>query len=66
MAPTNGVIFLESMSDILANPVDICFGSMPAKSTAPAACFVIESNAVTSIQQVRTDLLTKTHPPTHS
>jgi hypothetical protein len=36
------------MEDILANPVDICFGSMPAKSTAPAACFVIESNTVSS------------------
>jgi hypothetical protein len=28
MAPTNGVIFPESMANILANPVDICFGSM--------------------------------------
>jgi hypothetical protein len=36
--------------DILANPVDICFSSMPAKSTTPAACLVIESNAVTSNQ----------------
>jgi hypothetical protein len=34
------------------------------ESTAPAACLVIESNAVTSNQQVRTDLLTETHPPT--
>jgi hypothetical protein len=31
-------------------PVDICFGSMLAKSTAPAACLVIESNVVTSNQ----------------
>jgi hypothetical protein len=66
MAPTNGVIVLESMADILTNPVDICFGSMPAKSTAPAACLVIESNAVTSNQQVRIDLLKETHPPTPS
>jgi hypothetical protein len=49
MAPTNDVIFLKSMADILANPVDICFGSMPAKSTAQVACHLIESNAVTSI-----------------
>jgi hypothetical protein len=28
MASTNGVVFPESMSDILANPVDICFGSI--------------------------------------
>jgi hypothetical protein len=66
MASTNDVIFSESMTDILANPVDICFGSMPAKSTAPAACLVIESNTVTSNQQIGTDLLTKTHPPTPS
>jgi hypothetical protein len=50
MAPSNDVIFLESMADILANPVDICFGSMPAKSTTPAACLIIEGNAVTSNQ----------------
>jgi hypothetical protein len=66
MAPTNGVIFPESMADILANPVDICFGSMPAKSTAPAACLVIEGNAVTTDQQIETDLLPETHPPTPS
>jgi hypothetical protein len=34
MAPTNDVIFPESTADILANPVDIFFDSMPAKSTA--------------------------------
>jgi hypothetical protein len=66
MAPTNGIIFPESMVDILANPVDICFGSMSAKYTAPAACLVIESNTVSSDQQVGTDLLAETHPPTPS
>jgi hypothetical protein len=66
MAPTNDIIFLKSMADILTNPVDICFSSMPAKSSTPAACLVIESNAVTSNQQVGRDLLTKTHPPTPS
>jgi hypothetical protein len=30
------------MADILANPIDICFGSMPATSTTPAACLVIK------------------------
>jgi hypothetical protein len=64
MASINDVIFPESMTVILANPIDICFGSMPTKSTAPADCLVIESNAVTSNQHVRTDLLTETHPPT--
>jgi hypothetical protein len=39
---------------------------MPAKSTDPAACLIIEGNAVTSNQQIGTDPLTKTHPPTPS
>jgi hypothetical protein len=65
MAST-GVIFPESMADFLANPVDICFGSMPATSTAPAACLVIEGNAITTNQQIETDLSKKTHPPTPS
>jgi hypothetical protein len=38
MTSINGVIFPESMADFLANLVDICFGSMPATSTTPAAC----------------------------
>jgi hypothetical protein len=54
------------MADILANPVDICFGSMSAKSTTPAACLVIEGNAVTTDQQIGTDLLPKTYPSTPS
>jgi hypothetical protein len=63
MAPTNSVIFPESMADFLANPVDICFGSIPATSTASAACLVIEGNAVTTHQHIETDLSKKT---THS
>jgi hypothetical protein len=66
MASTNGVIFPESMADFLANPVDICFGSMPMTSTAPAACLVIEGNAIVANQQIKTDLPKKTHPPTPS
>jgi hypothetical protein len=66
MASTKSVIFQESMADFLANPVDICFGSMPATSTAPAACLIIEGNAVTTNQQIETDLSKKTHPPTPS
>jgi hypothetical protein len=53
------------MEDILDNPVDVCFSSMLAKSTAPAACLIIEGT-VTSDQQIRTNLLTETHPPTPS
>jgi hypothetical protein len=52
MASTNDVIFPESMADFLANPVDIRFGSMPAKSTATAACLVIEGNMITTDQQI--------------
>jgi hypothetical protein len=66
MASTNDVIFPESMADILANPNDICFGSMPATSTAPAAYVVIKGNAVTTNQQIETDLSSETHPPTPS
>jgi hypothetical protein len=66
MASTNGVIFPESMADILANPVDICFGSMLAISTTPAACLVIEGNTVTTNQQIETNLSKKTHPATPS
>jgi hypothetical protein len=66
MTSTNDVIFPDSMADILANPINICFGSIPATSTTPAACFVIESNAVTADQQIEADLLTETHPPTPS
>jgi hypothetical protein len=50
MASTNDVIFPKSMADTLANPVDICFSSMPATSTTPAACLVIEGNTVTADQ----------------
>jgi hypothetical protein len=66
MAPTNGVILPESMADILVNPVDTCFGSMPVKFTTSTACLVIEANTITSNQQVGTDLLTETNPPTPS
>jgi hypothetical protein len=54
------------MTDFLANPIDIRFGSMPAKSTAPAACLVIKGNAVTTEQQIEIDLLPQSHPPTPS
>jgi hypothetical protein len=66
MASTNGVIFSKSMADILANHVDIRFGLMQAKSTTPAACLIIEGNAVTANQQIETDLTLETHPPTPS
>jgi hypothetical protein len=61
MASTNSVIFPESMEDFLTNPIDICFGSMPVTHTALAACLIIEGNAVTTNQQIETDLTEKTH-----
>jgi hypothetical protein len=39
---------------------------MPATSTAPAACLVIEGNAVTTNQQIETVISSETHPPTPS
>jgi hypothetical protein len=66
MASTNGVTFPESMADFLANPIDICFGSMPTTSTAPTACLVIEGNTVSTNQQIETYLSKKPHPPTPS
>jgi hypothetical protein len=64
MASPIGVIFPASMVDFLANPVDFCFGSMPKQSITPATCLIIENTAVTSTQQVESDVLTETHPPT--
>jgi hypothetical protein len=65
MASINSVIFPESMADFLANPVYICFGSMLATSTAPAACLVIEGNTVTTNQQIEIDLSKKVKPSKH-
>jgi hypothetical protein len=59
MASNNGIIFPESMADFLANPIDICFGSMPATSTALVAYLVIKGNTVTTNQQIETDLSKK-------
>jgi hypothetical protein len=36
MAARSGVVFLASMADILANPVEICFGSFTTTSTTLA------------------------------
>jgi hypothetical protein len=37
MAAQSGVVFSASMADILANPVEICFGSFAATSTTLVA-----------------------------
>jgi hypothetical protein len=64
MASSRDVIFPANLADYLANPVDIFFGSMPTESTTSAACLVIENAATTSFQQVESNLLMETHPPT--
>jgi hypothetical protein len=48
MASINDVIFPESIADFITNPVNIRFGSMPAKTTTPATCLIIEGNTVTT------------------
>jgi hypothetical protein len=63
MASTNDVIFPEGMEDFLANPVDICFGSKPSEPTAPTTCLVIEGDTVNTDQQIETDQLLDSHPP---
>jgi hypothetical protein len=40
------------VADFLANPVDVRSGSMPAASTVPPACLIIEGNTVTTHQQI--------------
>jgi hypothetical protein len=63
MASTNGIIFPESMADILANPVGIFFGSMPAISTAPAAYLVIKATRSPPINRSKQIYRRKpTHP----
>jgi hypothetical protein len=37
MVARSGVVLLASMTDILANPVEICFGSFTVTSTTLAA-----------------------------
>jgi hypothetical protein len=66
MASINDVIFPESIADFITNPVNIRFGSMPAKTTTPATCLIIEGNTVTTDQQIETDLSSESHPPTPS
>jgi hypothetical protein len=61
-----GVIFLASMADILANPVEICFGSFTmtlitlAAATSPTTA--VKAPA-TSDAAPSTSKKSKTHPP---
>jgi hypothetical protein len=46
MMARSGVIFPASMADILANPVEICFGSFTATSTT----LVMATSPTTSVK----------------
>jgi hypothetical protein len=66
MVARSGVVFPASMADILANPVEICFGSFTATSTTLAAA----TSPTTSVKASATPDATlssikklKTHPP---
>jgi hypothetical protein len=64
MASPSGVVFPASISDLLTDPVDFCFGSMAVEPIDLATCLVIKNTAVTSTQQVESDMLAETHPST--
>jgi hypothetical protein len=66
MAARSGIVFPASMVDILANPVEICFGSFTATSTA----LVTATSPTAFVQAPATSdavpssgKKSKTHPP---
>jgi hypothetical protein len=66
MAARSGIVFPASMADILANPVEICFGSFMVTSTTPAAATSptasIEASATLDAAP-SSGKKSKTHPP---
>jgi hypothetical protein len=66
MVAQSGVVFLVSMADILANPVEIFFGSFTATSTVPAVVTfpAITMDITTALVAIPvSDLASETHPP---
>jgi hypothetical protein len=66
MVARSGVVFLVSMADILANPVEICFGSFTATSTTLAVATSPTSSVkapVTPDAAPSSSKKSKTHPP---
>jgi hypothetical protein len=66
MVARSGVVFPASMADILANPMEIYFGSFTATSTV----LVATTSPATAVKIPATpvavpvfDLVSKTHPP---
>jgi hypothetical protein len=66
MAARSGIVFPASMADILADPVEICFGSFTATSTtlaaatSPTASVKVPATAGVAPSSGRKS---KTHPP---
>jgi hypothetical protein len=66
MVARSGVVFPASMVDILANPVEICFGSFMVTSTTLAAAtspVVSAKIPTTPVTAPSSDLKSKTHLP---
>jgi hypothetical protein len=66
MVARSGVVFSASMADILANPVEICFGSFTATSTTLATVTsptVSMKVPATPVASPSSNLKSKTHPP---
>jgi hypothetical protein len=65
MVARSGVVFLTSMEDILANPVEICFSSFTVTSTTLAVAtspMVSVKVPATSVAAPSSDEKSKTHP----
>jgi hypothetical protein len=66
MVARSGVVFAASMADILANPMEICFGSFTTTTTtlvaatSPTASVKVPATPVTAPSS---NLMSKTHPP---
>jgi hypothetical protein len=65
MVARSGVVFSASMADILANPVEICFGSFMETSTtlAAATSSTVSTKVLATSAAPSSDLKLKTQPP---
>jgi hypothetical protein len=66
MAARSGIVFLASMADILADPVEICFGSFTMTSTLQEAAISPATSAkvpVASGAAPSSGRESETHPP---
>jgi hypothetical protein len=66
MVTRSGVVFTASVADILANPMEICFGSFKVTSTTLAAATSLTASMkapATPNAVPRSSKKSKTHPP---